>query len=338
MRDTIREHWLTDKGYTWEYIENIVLADIRIDEGVRRQIRLSNEIDQDHVNRLVMALSDGAKLPAVLLATIDRKYELIDGIHRLTAMQHKGIQTTDGYLLTNVKDRVQLEQARRLANAPVGKGFSTEEAIQQALALVLRANWAPKEAARAMSVAHESITRRLRTIASDERMAKVRPKADLSKLSVQTRDFLGRIQNEEILGESIDVVLNRKLTGPMVEEIFKDAITITSDAEAARFREKLQEAYPIEKRPRFPSVERTPEWNVDNAVVQLKRAISGLDKRATYFNQLKEEKRKSVAGELQRLGAEILTRAANLTVNGGSEGVSRKRTTRQSGRSQAARQ
>lgn len=336
MRDTIREHWMTDKGYTFDYQENVVLSDIRIDEGVRRQIRLSSNVDDDHVARLVMALTDGAQLPAVILARVEGKNELVDGVHRLTAFKHKGVQVTDAYFLTNVKDRTQLEQARRIANAPVGKGFSTAEAVEQAVALVTRANWAPKEAAKAMSISPEYVTRRLRVQATDERLLKIRPKADLSKLSIGTRDFLGRILNDTILGESLDVVLDRQMPTPMVEEVFRDALTIASDADADRFRATLNTAYPVVQRPKFPSVKNTPEWNVDRAMIQLKRSVSGLDNRAAYINQLEETKRKAVASELQRIGADLLTRAANLSIDGGLVDPGRSRQTRQFGRSQKA--
>jgi len=336
VKDTIREQWLSNHGYTWEYHDTVVLNDIRIDEGVRRQIRLSNTVDEDHVARLVMALTDGAQLPAVILAKVEGKIELVDGVHRLSALKHKNFPTTDAYELTNVKDRTQLEQARRITNAPVGKGFSTEEAVQQAVALVTRSNWAPKEAAKALSVSTEGVTRRLRVVATDERLAKLRPKADLTGLSVATRDYLGRIQNDDVLGESLDTVIDRKMPVAMVEEVFKDALTLSSDADIERFRTKLRSAYPMERRPRFPDITRTPEWNVDRAVIQLKRAITGLDNRASYLNQLEESKRKAVANELQQIGADLLTRATNLSVNGGTVDTGRSRQTRQPGRSQKA--
>lgn len=336
MKDTIREQWLDDKGYTWDYLQQVVLADIRIDEGVRRQIRLSDEIDQDHVGRLVHALNDGAQLPAVILAKIDGKLELVDGIHRVTALQHKSIPTTDAYLLTNIKDRTQLEQARRIANAPVGKGFSAEEAVQQAVALVTRANWAPKEAAKAMSVAHEAVSRRLRVVVTDSRLSKIRPKANLSALNIQSRDFLGRIQNDDILGECLDTAIERKMSTSMIEEGFADALSITTDAQAAVFRAKMKEAYPDEKRPRFPSVEHTAEHNYERTISKIRRSILGLDKCASFNAQLDQVKRQAVATELQRIGADLLSRATSLSLHGDIAPAERKRGTRQSGRSKAA--
>ena len=235
MKDPIREAWLIKHGWEFEYRPDVQLSRILLDKSASQQIRMSETIDHAHAGRLKLALSDGAKLPPVLLARVDKdgSFYVADGVHRISAVQANGVSAIDAYVITNVHTEDDLENLRRTANAPGGKGFSVEEAIRQALYLVQRQGWTSVRAAKSMHVSETSISKHLRVGAVGERAAMAAPGVTLSKISQDTLDAIGRIRRDDLFREAIVLAARGAFNRENSRQLAGEAASITTDAQAA---------------------------------------------------------------------------------------------------------
>jgi ParB-like chromosome segregation protein Spo0J len=87
---------ITD-SYTFERID---LEDINLAASRTAQNRDGETLDQHHAAQIADAMAAGVKLPPIVVNRARGGYRIIDGNHRVAAMQTRGILTCDAYVLS----------------------------------------------------------------------------------------------------------------------------------------------------------------------------------------------------------------------------------------------
>ena len=245
MKDTIREAWFVREGWHYEYQESTPISSIVADSTAKAQIRLGEEIDTAHATRLGLAYSEGAKLPAIILARIDDRLILADGIHRVAGARHASLKALDAYIVTNVENEKLLERLRRSVNAIGGKGFDTTQAIEQGVALV-DIGWSCIDAAKTMHVSQSSIQKVLRIRKAHPKIVKACPsipETAIRNLTADALDSIGSLQREDVLRQLANIVVRCHIPTLDIKEMASEGRKAVTDEAAAVLLKKWQSLY-----------------------------------------------------------------------------------------------
>ncbi len=155
MKDQKVEANLRALGIPFE-IEHIQVADIDLEEGLRRQTRLLGKLNQDYAVQLATAMSlPEAAFPMTILQKPPRgKLWPWSGNHRLAGftLAWPDEPVIEAYTLT-LKDPVKMDILPRIVNAwESGLGFSKEEKIINARWLVDHHSMPTQEAANMLGI------------------------------------------------------------------------------------------------------------------------------------------------------------------------------------------
>jgi len=193
MRNPALENWLKDQKFTWRYVEYVKLIEIDVDDAAKKNIRLTEKLDEDYVYSYAQNAEAGVDMFAVVLALKDGRYIVLDGVHRLAGFSLALKTEVDAYIFDVEGERV-ISRLRRVINTITnGKGYSSEERLEHACQLVNEGD-TPAAAARTMNIRPERITDRRRrdTILMDIAGAGG-DVAQVQKLPVTTITAIGKV-------------------------------------------------------------------------------------------------------------------------------------------------
>lgn len=322
MKDSVREAWLTDNGWEFEYEEKAPLDFILVDKSAQEQVRLGEQVDELHASRLAQALRDGAQFPAVILIqpTNGGPLPIGDGIHRISALKKIGRKETDAYVVTNAQSPKMTEMLRRTANAPGGKGFDTAHAVQQAVALT-DAGWNASEAARMMHVSSAAVSKRLRAREIAPKVAKVMaPMTTARVLQVvpqDTLEALARIKRADLFDSATRIVMHGKLSGKQADVLAQEAMKALTDAAAVELMTDWNKTYASELAQSVrgsaaaQAIRNQPKVRLDRSMALLKTTITTI-KNNVDGRKLDADSKRNAADVLRWASGELVKMARRI--------------------------
>jgi hypothetical protein len=155
------ENWLKTQKISWRYVERVKLGEIDIDDAAKKNIRLTEKLDEDYVYSYAQNAEAGVDMFAVVLALVEGRYIVLDGVHRISGYGLALKTETDAYIFDVTDERV-ISRLRRVINTITnGKGYSPAERLEHACQLVNEGD-TTAAAARTMNIRPERITNRVR--------------------------------------------------------------------------------------------------------------------------------------------------------------------------------
>ena len=324
MKDSVREAWLADNGWEFDYEPAVPLEMIAVNKSLQAQIRLE-ALDELLVSKYVQARRDGAQFPAIILVQSENRGPLpiADGVHRFWSARKAGLKALDAYIVTNATTEKQAELLRRSANAMVGKGFDTKQSIAQAVALVESGGWNAREAAKVMHVSESSVTKKLRTIAVAPRVARVMAPMTAARVVLVTPegvlDGLARIRRQDVFETATRIAMRGKLASREVDALVQEGNAAITDREAQALLEEWHKKYAVElstatvrgdsggKR----HMRNAPRERLDRAITMLKGALTTI-KNNVDGRKLDAETRKYAADTLRWGSGELIKMARRI--------------------------
>jgi ParB-like chromosome segregation protein Spo0J len=218
-------------GINYRVVEHIPLEDIDREEGMRRQVRLINKVDDDVVLKYAEAMQrDGSAFPYTILQEEKKRKWPWSGNHRLAAADLAGIQQVDAYMVS-VTDPVMMDLLPRLVNTwEAVKGMSKEESLINARYMVDTHGMSPQEAASLFGVKVESIHKERRV---EEVKQKVRSLGvDPNGFSDSILNDLYRLTNNNTLRKAAKIIHHYNVKGVEARQIVSDADKSATEAQA----------------------------------------------------------------------------------------------------------
>lgn len=170
MKDLKIETWLKSFDVAFTYHDQLPLASILIDDATKAQIRMTEVVDDDLVQRYALALEAKADFPGVVVFPLpdakkskgkngERAYGLIGGWHRTLAYGLADRTTIPAYVC-DVHDALMVSVLRRTSNNMEGKAPTTEERLEHAVWLT-KQGYSQVDAARFMLITGKRLGDRL---------------------------------------------------------------------------------------------------------------------------------------------------------------------------------
>ena len=164
MKDPRVERWLDGFKIAWEYVDELPIAAVAIDRQTKENIRMTEVLDDDLVQRYGIALENGAEFPGIVVYRTGANggggsFGLINGWHRTEAFKLADRKIISAYVAA-VSDKLLIGVLRRTANTLEGKPPAAAEALEQAVFLV-RSGYTRVDASRLMSVPIKRIDDRI---------------------------------------------------------------------------------------------------------------------------------------------------------------------------------
>lgn len=229
MRDPVVESRLEREGVPFKYVELVGLASIDVAAGLRNQARLDAPLDKPTVERYALAMIDGAKFPAVLLAPREGKgYLPVDGNHRIAAACEAERADIDAYVL-EVKDQLTLTRLVRTWNIGNGRQPSAADILEHAFYLVATTPYTIRDVAKMVGMQENTLQGRVQARRGRDRLFGLNIPADaLKDAHLQA---LSRIQDDGVLIEAARLAIRSGMQADRLEEIVRSANKQGSEAE-----------------------------------------------------------------------------------------------------------
>jgi hypothetical protein len=130
------EAFLRSVGVTaWQYVEDVPLDSIAIEDSRKNQARIQEPIDTAAVDRYFQFLRDGARFPPVILwDRPDGKLYVLDGNHRVAAHEKHGT-AIDAYIIPRDTPVAIREMIKIAYNGQHGLTLSDSDRVRHALYL-----------------------------------------------------------------------------------------------------------------------------------------------------------------------------------------------------------
>lgn len=206
------------KKIQWEMRE-IPIEDLKIEESKANNARFHEEIDDDHVERIAIAMNAGKPLP-LIICTPDGF--ILSGNHRVAAAVINDYTHVMAYVVLNGTPEVHDEIART-SNADAGKPLTEEQLLEQAAYLVIGHGKPISEAATALNLPYN----RVKPLVDAMRVRNELEDAGLNSASLHNDQLLSikKIESKRVRHEfaatAIDAKLNTKQTRDLYTSVTK---------------------------------------------------------------------------------------------------------------------
>jgi hypothetical protein len=248
MRDSVTETILTRDRIEFDYVEEVKLGDIEIDDAAKSNIRLTEALNDEVIRGYRVALDNSengykAALPAIVLHIRDRgpqKYGMIDGIQRSAATQENGIDVLDAYVVRTTDINI-INGLRRTLNAKNGWRSTEMEKIQQGIFLVEQNGYTPADAERQLFLKGGLISNRIRSQGISDVLSQNRSAPPKSQRLIL---LTGLLRNREEVMVAVNNLRNEADLGAQAyEEVVRDVLSKYSDGAQLKAVERWQEHY-----------------------------------------------------------------------------------------------
>jgi len=248
MRDSVTETILTRDRIEFDYVEEVKLGDIEIDDAAKSNIRLTEALNDEVIRGYRVALDNSengykAALPAIVLHIRDRgpqKYGMIDGIQRSAATQENGIDVLDAYVVRTTDINI-INGLRRTLNAKNGWRSTEMEKIQQGIFLVEQNGYTPADAERQLFLKRGLVAKEIRVAGITDVLRQNHSKPPRSKKMIE---LTGLLKNREEVMVAVNDLRNEADLGAQAyEEVVRDVLSKHSDGGQLKAIEKWKEYY-----------------------------------------------------------------------------------------------
>ncbi len=240
MRDAGVEKFLDKNRVTYEYRESFPLSKVIVNEKARRNIRLSEQLNEEVVRSYVVALKAGNEFPAIVIAPNGRDLmELVGGLHRMETYDRCNKKTSDVYIL-GTDDQEVIGRMRRTLNTINGLNYSEEERVLHAIEFV-DGGLTRVDAAKLMNVSRDLLHKRL-----DERQAGARLASgniDHTAFHGSALRILGRISRDKLLFRAATLAKEARLPADVVNNLVAEVRGAASDDDANKILDDWTKQY-----------------------------------------------------------------------------------------------
>ena len=173
MKDAKTEHYLTARGYTWQYVKDFPIARLDLKEAESNPARLGKALDEEYALSIGLAVQDGAELPAIVTHdTGDGLDDIITGRHRVsgvTTFCKPRRDTIDAYRVREA-DKFRVDLLVRTINTIEGHAPGTHERLIHVAEMRRKyPHTTTKDIAKEFGVAVETAHEYLRVLAMERR-------------------------------------------------------------------------------------------------------------------------------------------------------------------------
>ena len=248
MRDSVTETILTRDRIEFDYVEEVKLGDIEIDDAAKSNIRLTEALNDEVIRGYRVALDNSengykAALPAIVLHISDggtQKYGMIDGIQRSAATQENGIDVLDAYVVRTTDINI-INGLRRTLNAKNGWRSTEMEKIQQGIFLVEQNGYTSADAERQLFLKRGLVAKEIRVAGITDVLRQNHSKPPRSKKMIE---LTGLLKNREEVMVAVNDLRNEADLGAQAyEEVVRDVLSKHSDGGQLKAIEKWKEYY-----------------------------------------------------------------------------------------------
>ena len=248
MRDSVTETILTRDRIEFDYVEEVKLDNIEIDDAAKSNIRLTEALNDEVIRGYRVALDNSengykAALPAIVLHIRDRgpqKYGMIDGIQRSAATQDNGIDVLDAYVVRTTDINI-INGLRRTLNAKNGWRSTEMEKIQQGIFLVEQNGYTSADAERQLFLKKGLVAKEIRVAGITDVLRQNHSKPPRSKKMIE---LTGLLKNREEVMVAVNDLRNEADLGAQAyEEVVRDVLSKHSDGGQLKAIEKWKEYY-----------------------------------------------------------------------------------------------
>lgn len=247
MKDLRVEEWLKTFGVTYTYHTGIALSSVVIDKATKEQIRLTEVLDEELVQRYALALESKADFPGIIVYPLrdvgkgqTKMHGLINGWHRCEAYTLAERKQIPAYVV-DITDQLMVAVLRRTANTLEGKGQSPEERLEHAVWLTTQ-GYTTADASRFMMVHSKKLGDRLLFDNVRLRLAHGGMALDELGLSVQTVARMARLR-DQFLEPVARLTHEARLNNDSALELIRQVREAPSDQLSSKVIEDWRERY-----------------------------------------------------------------------------------------------
>lgn len=235
MRDSIVERQLERQGIAFDYSESVPIADILIDEAAQNNIRIKDgKIHSETVEQYAEAMRNGDEFPAIIVYRNEaNRLGVIGGLHRLTAKKTNQNTHTDCYIL-RLDCREEMTIIRRLQrtlNGAEGGGYTLEERLLQALALMDELNMSQADAAKTMNIKLRQLQYCVEKNRTEQRFRKAGIEPTKIKVLETTQKILAKIKQDHYFVLSVKMAQESLLPVEEAKRLVHEIEEAQSDVE-----------------------------------------------------------------------------------------------------------
>lgn len=263
---------------------------------------LGKPIDEDLVEEYAQGFVNGDAFPMPVVRNVGKKYVIVGGNHRLSALERSGGQDFQAYVI-DTKDTQTADLLPRVLNRRGGRRTGKEEAFQHAMYAVREYGMTIRQAAQLFGLQEKAISAKM--IVNETRSHLVSlgvPQA--TAFGDATLKALNAIKdNDNVLTAAAQIVAKAKMTGD-------EAATLTRDIKHAR-TENSKIAVIADYESKLGTRNGNPENKKTRRLVRMKflrslTSLEGVVKKANTLARVQitePEERKDVSRRLVDLSA-----------------------------------
>lgn len=210
------EKWLDSHGVEWNYKVNLPTEEIDRTASHRNQARVAGPIHEDTVILYAAAMEGGSKFPPVVVwQRPDKKYVVVDGNHRVAALDLAEIDKTDAYVTGTLTD-AQRAILTFEANTKHGLPTSLDERLRQAVHLV-EMGTTQREASRMLGVPPGKVGNAYTLFETDKRLQRLSV-SRWDRLPPTLRRRLHAIRDDDVFASVAELAIESKMTQPEIND------------------------------------------------------------------------------------------------------------------------
>ena len=208
MKDPKAEAMLDAHLVEYEYIDEVDLEQIDLEQSLRNQARIDPPLYTDVVTQYAEAMTDGAEFPAVIGYFDDKdKIVLVDGNHRVHAFVKAEQKTIDIYIVEAAQDVIQA--LTYAANATHGRPPTDEERVHHAIHL-RDLGYSNREAARAVGLTESKVSTSWQLETVRRRARRLGVAKGFETLTKDLRLKIGPIQSDNVFKAVVTFLTHSK--------------------------------------------------------------------------------------------------------------------------------
>ena len=242
--------WLESEHVDFTEYPMFPLEKLDLHQSLQNQARMDAALNPVKVTEYARLLKEGrAEFPPIMVCQPSEwkngKWLIITGNHRVQGALEAGLQHFDAYHVTGADtDPYVRDLLVRTANIVEGDTLSQSERVSQAVHMIRTYNRSVREVADAFHVHPSTITDRLRSERTKERLAS--QGFDVTKLSKQlNRGALARLdtlQSDIVLKEAARTIQDGKLSLEATTQLVQSVIHRGSEAQQLAHLHKVRES------------------------------------------------------------------------------------------------
>ncbi len=226
------ESWLSSRGVQFKPCRRITLDRIKHKESRLNQAR-SEALDQEVVDRYVVAVRAGEKFPPIVVYKSGSGFMIIDGNHRDEAHLKAGAESITAYEVADDTPSALIELLTIEANTKHGQPTPTAWRVKQALQLLATGEHDTETVMGALGVTLHQVTTAKRLAKADDR-ARRAGVYNWETIAATSRALLAGLTSDPVFAAAAETVIDTSMPGDEVKTFLKQVRAANSEADALR--------------------------------------------------------------------------------------------------------